>query len=87
MDHIKVCDSNDLVEVRNKLASPQTQQAENDNESDDYNLYFSNCSFEMVAQTFKLERRIGCSQQTHFCSSGLVTCVHVHRSVINDCEP
>ena len=40
VDHIKVFDSNDLVEVRNELASSQTQQAENGNESDEYNLYF-----------------------------------------------
>ena len=49
MDHIKVFDSNDLAEVRNELASPQTKQAKNGNESDDYNLYF-----EMVAQTFNM---------------------------------
>ena len=49
INHIKVFDSNDLTEVRNELASPQTQQAENGNESDDYNLYF-----EMVAQTFNM---------------------------------
>ena len=47
--NIKAFDSNDLVEVRNELASPQTQQAENGNESDDYNLHF-----EMVAQTFNM---------------------------------
>ena len=49
VDVIKVFDSNDLVEVRNGLASPKTQQAENGNELDYYNLYF-----EVVAQTFNM---------------------------------